>query len=260
LDVLTAYLNRNGRLLCMFDPGYAPETAAFLQAYGVTMDNTTIINANPLGQLMGAGPTMPVVTTFGQHPITETFTAASIFPLARSLTVEETLPEGISVDTLAFSSESSWGETSQEELESGTVELTEGSDIPGPLPLAVIITVASPVPVEGTEIETRDETETGAADEAESTGARIVVFGDSDFASNAYVGWVGNGDLVLNTLNWLAEEEDLVAIRAKDPEMSPLMLTAAQARMAFLLAVIVMPLAAIMIGVTIYVNRQKATR
>lgn len=264
LEALEAYIAQGGRLLCMFDPGLAQETTAFLEAYGVILEDTTIIDTNPLGQLMGAGPGMPIASSYQNHPITEKFTTATIFPLAQSLTLAETFPEGITAEQLASSGPQSWAETSQEELQSGNVSFTEGSDIQGPLILAAVVTVAVP-PLEGSTVE--DNTIAESSDVPEESPeapqpkeGKIVVFGDSDFASNAYIGWSGNGDLVLNALNWLAEEEDLVAIRAKDPEMSPLMLTAAQARMTFLLAIIVMPLAVIVTGVTVYVNRRKATR
>ncbi len=261
LDALNAYIHQGGRVVCMFDPGQASDTAKFLEPYGVTLDETTVIDVNPLGQLMGAGPGMPIASSYAQHPITERFTSATIFPLARSLTLAESFPEGVSAEQLAGSSPESWAETSADELTSGNVSFTEGSDIHGPLTLAAVITVSAPSAEETATDETTDET---VADETTQTPdvseGRIVVFGDSDFASNAYVGWSGNGDLMLNTLNWLAEEDDLVAVRAKDPEMSPLMLTAAQARMGFLLTVLVMPLAVIITGITVYVKRRNATR
>lgn len=263
LAALNAYIAQGGRVLCMFDPGQAQEIAKFLEAYGVILENTTIIDTNPLGQLMGAGPEMPIASSYQNHPITEKFTAATIFPLAQSLTLAETFPEGITAEQLASSGPQSWAETSQEELQSGNVSFTEGSDIQGPLILAAVVTVAVPATEDsGTEEDSGAVTEGSDVPEEkpQPKEGKIVVFGDSDFASNAYVGWSGNGDLALNALNWLAEEEDLVAIRAKDPEISPLMLTAAQARMAFLLTIIVMPLTVIVIGVTVYVNRQKATR
>lgn len=259
-DALNAYLSREGRLLGMFDPGYAVDTATMLEAYGVTADNTTVIDANPLGQLMGAGPTMPIASEFGRHPITDGLTSAVIFPLAQPLSVADTLPDGVRVETLALSSESSWAETSREELESGTVEPTEGRDPPGPLPLAVVITA---------ETSASDRQEAGGgetpAEPQPETGTplletRIVAFGDSDFARNAYIGWAGNGDLALNAINWLAEEDDLVAVRAKDPQLAPLMLTTAQAQMLFMLAVALMPMTAIITGIMVYMNRKNATR
>ena len=41
------------------------------------------------------------------------------------------------------------------------------------------------------------------------------MFGDSDFASNAYGGVAGQPDLFTNTVSWLAQQENLIAIRPR---------------------------------------------
>ena len=46
----------------------------------------------------------------------------------------------------------------------------------------------------------------------------MVVIGDSDFAANSVLGVQGNRDLFLNTVNWLAQQENLIAIRPREPE------------------------------------------
>ena len=50
-------------------------------------------------------------------------------------------------------------------------------------------------------------------------------FGDSDFVSNAFSGIPGNRDLALNAMNWLAQQENLISIRPKDPEDRRISLT-----------------------------------
>jgi ABC-type uncharacterized transport system involved in gliding motility auxiliary subunit len=67
--------------------------------------------------------------------------------------------------------------------------------------------------------------------------------GDSDFASNADIGFQGNSDLFLNAMNWLAQQENLIAIRPKNPEDRRLQLTADQVTMVNWLALAVLPLA-----------------
>ena len=47
---------------------------------------------------------------------------------------------------------------------------------------------------------------------------RIVVIGDSDFAANGALGIQGNRDLFLNTVGWLSQQENLIAIRPKEPD------------------------------------------
>jgi ABC-type uncharacterized transport system involved in gliding motility auxiliary subunit len=44
---------------------------------------------------------------------------------------------------------------------------------------------------------------------------RVVVVGDSDFLSNAYLGNAGNVDLGLNLFNWLNHDDEFIAITAR---------------------------------------------
>lgn len=88
--------------------------------------------------------------------------------------------------------------------------------------------------------------------------ARIVVFGDSDFATNALFGSkTGNSDLFLNTINWLAEEEDLISIHPKDIEDTSLILTATQLRVLFVLSLFMIPLIVVIIGITVWIRRRR---
>ena len=43
----------------------------------------------------------------------------------------------------------------------------------------------------------------------------IIVYGDSDFASNQFYYALSNSDLFLNSVGWLAQKYDLISIRAK---------------------------------------------
>ncbi len=42
-----------------------------------------------------------------------------------------------------------------------------------------------------------------------------MVFGDSDFAKNKFFSSSQNGDLLLNSVNWLAADFELISIRPK---------------------------------------------
>ena len=67
------------------------------------------------------------------------------------------------------------------------------------------------------------------------------VFGDSDFATNGYLGVEGNRDLFMNTLGWLAQQENLISIRPRDPEDRRITLTADQQVRIFWLTVFIIP-------------------
>ncbi len=88
---------------------------------------------------------------------------------------------------------------------------------------------------------------------------RIVVCGDSDFASNLYFNVLGNKDLFLNIVNWLAEEEALISIRHKKEEtypFSPLFLTENQKKAVLWFSTVIPPLLTLSIGILIYARRK----
>jgi ABC-type uncharacterized transport system involved in gliding motility auxiliary subunit len=71
--------------------------------------------------------------------------------------------------------------------------------------------------------------------------ARVAVYGDSDWASNALLGVQGNQDLFLNTVAWLAQDPDLISIRAREPEDQRLFLTQQQQGNVRLFSLILLP-------------------
>jgi ABC-type uncharacterized transport system involved in gliding motility auxiliary subunit len=79
------------------------------------------------------------------------------------------------------------------------------------------------------------------APEAPKPESRVVIVGDSDFASNRAVGIQGNREIFLNMANWLAQQENLIAIRPKNPDERPLTMTADQQRMVFYFTMFIVP-------------------
>jgi ABC-type uncharacterized transport system involved in gliding motility auxiliary subunit len=98
----------------------------------------------------------------------------------------------------------------------------------------------------------------GEAGDSTTGESRLVLFGDSDFASNGYFNSVANGDLFLMTIGWLAEEADLVAIRTKEVEDRRINLTFSQSRWVFWVTVVFFPLATLILGTTVW-NRRRAS-
>ena len=89
-------------------------------------------------------------------------------------------------------------------------------DKQGPVSIAVAVSAA------GTRATQRKEAE----DAEQSRETRVAAIGDSDFAANAALGIQGNRDLFMNTVNWLAQQESLIAIRPKDAADRRLTMTA----------------------------------
>ena len=85
---------------------------------------------------------------------------------------------------------------------------------------------------------------------------RVVVMGDSDFASNAAINISGNRDLFMNIVGWLSQQENLIAIRPKEAGDSRLTLTNDQARRIAWLALFILPGAILALGVYTWWRRR----
>jgi ABC-type uncharacterized transport system involved in gliding motility auxiliary subunit len=85
---------------------------------------------------------------------------------------------------------------------------------------------------------------------------RLVIVGDSDFAANAYLDVVGNRDLFLNAVSWLAEEEDLIAIRPIPSDQHQIYVTASQARWVLYASTLFLPLAVLTVGGVVWLRRR----
>jgi len=187
---------------------------------------------------MGTGPTIPLVLSYESHKITDRFKEMTFFPFARSVQPEKSLPNGITVDTLFKSNPNSWGETN---LNSKQASYDAGVDFKGPLPLAVAATK---------EI-------TPASDKNPAVRSRLVLTGTSNFPINAYFPQQGNGNLFLNMVSWLAQDEDLISIRPKPPEDRRILLSQSQMEILRLFTIFVLPGIALIAGVLVVLNRRR---
>jgi ABC-type uncharacterized transport system involved in gliding motility auxiliary subunit len=179
------------------------------------------------------------VVDYVSHPITQDFRFATFFPVARTVSVKDKPAEGVTAQALARTSGESWAETSQEQIRTGQVKPDAG-EARGPLVVAAVATV-----------DAKD-----APADRKGAKARIVLVGDSDFAANEFVNLSGNRDFFLNTLSWLAEEENLIAVRPKESRSAPVFLTAAQNQVVFLVPVVLIPLSLIVAGVVVVARRR----
>jgi len=248
LEDLKKYLAGGGKVFLLLEPFLDAGLKEWVGAYGLTLGNDIIIDQ--MSRAFGGDYLIPMAGVYGQNPITEKFKVATFFPTARSLDFTAPLPQGITTDVLVQSSQASWGETNKAKLEKGVAAFDEGQDKKGPLNLAVLITI-KPSPAGGTG--------PGAKKEGpQPQPARLAVFGDSDFASNGYFNQAGNGDLFLNTINFLTEEAQLISIRPAKSPVKPLTLSAAQGQAFFWIPLVLIPLLMIFIGVMVWRQRRKA--
>ena len=131
-------------------------------------------------------------------------------------------------------------------MTSGQVEQnTDKGDLAGPVSLAAAVSAPAP-----------DAPANADKPDAPKPETRIVVFGDSDFVSNRWLGIPGNRDLFLNSVNWLAQQENMISIRPRDPEDRRITLTAGQDAFIRLLALLIIPGGIIAAGVYTWWRRR----
>jgi ABC-type uncharacterized transport system involved in gliding motility auxiliary subunit len=88
--------------------------------------------------------------------------------------------------------------------------------------------------------------------------ARIVVYGTSNLATNQFLNVQGNRDFFLNTVSWLAEEEDQITVRPKDTKQTPIFLSAQQGRVVAVLPLVVLPGLVLAGGIVALIRRRAA--
>ncbi len=247
-ETILKYLEGGGRALFMIDPETAPGMPRFLAPLGFTLEDDIVVDT--VSRLLGGDYFMPVVSQYESHPITDRFSYATFFPLARSVEVAETKPEGATVTALAATSPNSWAER---QLEQKEVRYDPGKDRQGPVNLAAVAEFKSrPGLLTGQE----HPEEGSTAPEAADKDARIAVIGDSDLAKNRYYFMSGNGNFFLNIVNWLTEEADLISIQPRTQVPRTIQLSPSQGRLLFLTSVVILPLAVLLIGLSIWLRRR----
>jgi len=234
MDIIDGFLNKGGSVLIMLDPSPSPGLNDFMKKWSIDVGNNFVVDASGVGRLFGAGPQIPLVTTYGRHKITERFNnVMTFFPLVRSVSPLMPPVTGINAESLLKTSERSWGET---DMKSNEVTFDEKKgDLKGPVSLAVVAT----------------------KDLGEQKKSRMAVFGDSDFASNSTFGLQGNGNLFLNTMSWLAQDETFISIRPKSPDDRRLTMTEAQGRLVSFVVLFFVPVGVLVGGISMWMKRRK---
>ncbi len=251
IDAIKRYVAKGGKVLAMVDPpqDFADKTGlpvldAFLREWGFNVGSNVVIDGSGIGQLLGTDASVPVAASYPSHPITTNFQLMTAFPLARSVDPVEGGADGRNPQPLVQTSAQSWAEADVAALGSGDGRVAlnpESGDKAGPISLGAAVSApATDVPATP-ETKPEEKPASPATPEPPKPESRIVVLGDSDFASNGILGVQGNRDFFMNSVNWLAQQENLIAIRPREPEDRRLTLTAADQSRIFLLSILVLP-------------------
>ncbi|MGB3510495.1 MAG: Gldg family protein [Microcoleaceae cyanobacterium] len=297
VTALQQYLEQGGGVLLMLDPSTDPELDDLLAQWGVLVDDRLAIDDPKIGGLTGIGPWVVFVTRYGEHPITKDFgNGISLYPFARPIESEtvdgiqespliwtndqswaETdlrgqllfnegrdrlgpLSIGVALTRSATTRES--GETES--------DLTPIAPLPGQPPNQPLETSVSETeekeetisaevipPLPGQPPDELDFTETVAKSENTSEEARLIVLGNSQFATNGWFQQQLNGDVFLNSVSWLSKpEQETLSISPKKVTNRRIAMTLVQARFLSWTAIIILPLLGFTIGGILWWRRR----
>jgi ABC-type uncharacterized transport system involved in gliding motility auxiliary subunit len=248
VDALEKYLGKAGKVLLMIDPPDQadspplPNLVGLARNWGIEVGSDIIVDVSGMGRLFGASEAMPVAASYPSHAITDRFTLMTLFPLARSVTPASGATDGKVGQSFVETGPASWAERDLKALfASEPAEADEaGGDKKGPISIAVAS--SGPAAAEAAPADP-------ATPDAPKPQARMIAFGDSDFAANSYLGFQGNGDLFMNAIGWISQQENLISIRPKQADERRLTLNAAQTYMVTLVALFIVPAAIFGTGV-----------
>jgi ABC-type uncharacterized transport system involved in gliding motility auxiliary subunit len=257
LDSIRNYINAGGSLFVLLNPFKTPKLCALLKEFGIETTDDIIIDR--MSRVFGGDLLIPVITTYVQFPITKDFELASFFPQSRSVKAAKQTEPNVKPMDLALTSEMSWT-INQEQLTSGKADFDEKTGVKGPISVVVVSNITPKDPAKNPE-DADDKAAKEASDEtAQPKKARVVVTGSSLFASNKFMQALqANKELFLNIVSWLANDENLIAIRPKSSRAQPLILTGNEPMVIFVIPVVLIPLCWVILGCAVYFYRRRTS-
>jgi ABC-type uncharacterized transport system involved in gliding motility auxiliary subunit len=244
-----AYLAAGGNAFFMLDPFVRSELEPVIREYGVLLDDTIVIDA---ASHFWADVSAPAVTSYNRHQVTREL-LLTFYPGVRSLSPTPERVPGAVVVPLVNSSKTSYGETTPDRA-----ELDRGRDLPGPLTLMVVVSRRPVTLGDAPAIALGKDSATARSGTTDGTPApftgrsRIAVVGDSDFATNSFFHILGNGNLFLNTVNYLAAQENLIGIEPRTYDLPRVNLTNRQIKGTFFLSVVLIPALLAVVGTAVW--------
>jgi ABC-type uncharacterized transport system involved in gliding motility auxiliary subunit len=237
IDHIKTYINDGGNLLWMMEPGDMQGTEELARLLGIRFYPGIIVdnNTNLRNTLGIQHPAMIPVLDYLSHPVTEDIQYNTLFPISRGI---EQVDKQYNGSVIAQSLAKSWSETSA--LSEEVVYEPDNGDTEGPIGIVIAL-----------------EKTTADGSGPDKAVQRIIITGDSDFIANSYIGVGANLALGLNIFNWLAGDDELIAIELKNAPDTQLQLDDTEILLIGIGYFIVLPAGLILAGIAIWLRRRK---
>ncbi|NNF95729.1 MAG: GldG family protein, partial [Halobacteria archaeon] len=238
VDLIRNYLKQGGNLLWLHDPAALYNLDKLAQDLRIRFVDGVIVD--PTTQLLGiSDPSFALVTRYNEHPITRGFALMTLFPRASG--IQFIGQEEWTATHFLQTIDRSWAESG---IMQGVIEYEAEQDIPGPLAIGMALT--RDLPAKNSTNEKQD-----------SPQQRVVVLGDGDFLSNAYLGNQGNQDLGYNIINWLSHDDNFIAIPSRKAPDTELVMGETAWSLLGLFFLLGLPLLLLGSGIYIWIKRRQ---
>ena len=229
LEMIKTYLENNGRVLILLNPNPPQGLRQFLSEWWLEVRDGTIID--PASHVAPNTDSPLVPRTRNRFGLSETY-----FPGATALIPRKEIPDNVKLDPLVWTSREAWLES---DFSTGDApELDEHVDLPGPLAIGAII--------DGVDAENNPA----------AAGSRLIVIGDSDFASDRNFQNGNNSDLFLTAVSWLTVGEEIISVDRKVLVTRRLLLNPEQERFLHISSMALLPLLLLAAGAFVWWRRR----
>jgi ABC-type uncharacterized transport system involved in gliding motility auxiliary subunit len=242
VQVVNDWMADNGKMLLLSEPG-GPNLDAITTRWGLRLLPGTVFD--PLRAQQG-DPTSLLVNDFPTESPVAKGVDSALLVTAGGVTTAASEDTGLSVAKVLASSDRSWLDLNPAETPPTYQE--DRGDRGGPVVLGGAADRSEAKPTGETRL---------PGDKPSIARTRLLAFADADWASNAFIDQLSNARLLANGLNWLAGEEDLVAIGGVDPDLRRLALTPSDRRLMGIGSIGAIPAAIVLIGAGVWLRRRR---
>lgn len=237
VTLIKSYLDQSGSAIFLLEPAALvtedPQWQYLYQylksEWGITFSSDIIINQNSIFD-----PVIAIGTpqSYADHPVTQKLHGlTTLFPSSHT-TLIDNVPPTVLAESIITTDSAAWGEMDIQSIQNDLQAFNPDQDIPGPLNLVVVA-------ANGT------------------TNSRIAVVGDSDFTMDVNFFQYGNGDLMINLVDWANKQEDLISLTPKQVTNRVIITPTGYGIGVILLIVFTLPLLVLFAGIYTWLRRKR---